>query len=120
MRKGFIFWVLLLMAYSCNNKPKDILPVSKMKAVLWDYVQADVYSTDYLAKDTSKNVTLENAGLQKTIFNFHHVTKEQFYKSYAYYLQHGDILQEMLDSMIAQKNRGREKNLHKLKKFIHE
>ncbi|MEO5942062.1 MAG: DUF4296 domain-containing protein [Ferruginibacter sp.] len=116
MRKLINLFIVLLIACSCNNKPKDILPVSKMKAVLWDYILADVFTTDYISKDSSKNTVLENAGLQKTVFNFHHVTKEQFYKSYRYYLNHGDEMQRMLDSLVAQKNRNREKNINKLKR----
>ena len=116
MRKFIIFYILIAVTYSCNHKPKDILPASKMKAVLWDYIQADAFTTDYISKDSSKNLALENASLQKTIFSFHHVTKEEFYKSYKYYLNHGDEMQAMLDSLVAQKNRNREKNIKKLKR----
>jgi hypothetical protein len=118
MRKFINLFILLLIACSCNNRPKDILPPSKMKAVLWDYIQADTFTTDYISKDSSKNPALENAGLQKTIFNFHHVTKEEFYKSYNYYLKHGNEMQVMLDSIVVQKNRDRQKNMKKLKTAV--
>jgi hypothetical protein len=107
--KNLIGYLILIFLASCsqNKIPKDILPKEKMQAVLWDYMRADAFTTDYISKDSTKNLLLENVKLQKEIFNYHHTTKEQFYKSYDYYVNHSDVLTEMLDSIIAQKNRHR-------------
>ncbi len=87
------------------------MPPDKMQAVLWDYMRADAFTTDFIAKDSAKNLPLENIKLQKELFKLHHITKENFYNSYNYYLKHSDEMKILLDSMIARKNRDKIKNI---------
>ena len=94
--------------FSCGSKnelPKGIIEPKKMERVLWDYLRADVYATDYLRRDSILNDTIENAKLQQRVFDFYNVSKESFYKSYEYYLRHSDIMKDMLDSMTMKQNR---------------
>ncbi|MEO6405751.1 MAG: DUF4296 domain-containing protein [Ferruginibacter sp.] len=96
------FAVLVLLC-SCQDDslPKEILPPKKMQEVFWDYLRADVYTTDFIAVDSTKNAVAENLRLQNIVFKTHKVTKEQFYKSYNYYLDHPAKMNSILDSMMA-------------------
>ena len=95
--------LLSLLFFSCseNKMPKGILPSGKMNDVLWDYFNADAFTTDFISKDSTKNLAMENIKLQKEIFKNHHITREEFYTSYDYYIKHDDKMKVLLDSMIA-------------------
>lgn len=89
---------------SCKGRddlPKGIMPPEKMQRVFWDYLRADIYTQDFIAKDSTKNMILENLRLQDKVFALHKITKEQFYNSYTYYSNHKELMTKMLDSMIA-------------------
>ncbi len=100
----FIFCCTLFAACS-PNRPDDVLAPEKMQQVLWDYIRADVYASEFIAKDSSKNTVAENAKLQLAVFNKHKISKEQFYKSYEYYASHNKEMRTMLDSITARQQR---------------
>ena len=87
---------------SCKNDgiPADVLAPDKMQEVYWDYLRADIYAREFISKDYSKNDTLENIKLQQQVFLLHRVSREQFYRSYDYYLSHRELLQAILDTML--------------------
>lgn len=101
------FFFLLMMLASCSGDsfPKDIITPKKMQDVFWDYLRADVYTTDFIVTDSTKNAVTENIRLQKIVFAKHKVTREQFYKSYHYYIEHPELMTQLLDSMMAVQNR---------------
>lgn len=114
MIKGLFFLLIItIVTTSCNKRSSDILPPAKMQAVLWDYLRADAFTTDFIAKDSALNPLLENVKLQKELFAYHHITKEIFYKSYRYYISHSKEMGPILDSLIAQKNRSRQRFIPK-------
>ena len=97
----FLLFCLLIAFVACKSRtvPRGILERDKMQAVLWDVIRADVFTRDYLSKDSSKNLLLENAGLQAGIFNQHHITRKEFYDSYDYYLHNSEQFRVILDSL---------------------
>jgi hypothetical protein len=100
-----IFFSIFFLLLSCNNKlPKGILEEKKMEKVLWDILKVDTYSKNYLAKDSTKNVAIENAKMQQQIFDLHKITKDQFYKSYTYYLANSNLIKPLLDSIANKAN----------------
>ncbi len=101
----FLFLLMMLASCSGDSFPKEIIPPKKMQDVFWDYLRADVYTTDYIATDSTKNAVAENLRLQNIVFANHKVSKEQFYKSYNYYLDHPELMTRLLDSMMAIQNR---------------
>lgn len=107
----FIFSFVLL--YSCGDKQKDrkgeILSTGKMQVVLWDMLQADAFTQNFIKRDSSKNVLVENAALQKKIFELHKINREDFYTSYDYYTMHPDIMKIILDSIAVKAERDRGK-----------
>jgi len=76
-----------------------------MQAVLWDVIQADAFTTDFIKKDSFKNAAAENLKLQQQIFAIHKVTKADFYKSYDYYKTNTAEFRKIIDSMIVQTER---------------
>ncbi len=106
-------FLCLLAFLSCkHNKKNEILPAEIMQQVLWDYIKADAYVTNYVTKDSSQNPQLINANLQQQIFKKYHITKEQFEKSYAYYVAHGNELVKITDTIFAKNQR------EQLSKFV--
>ena len=120
MRSCFIWCGLLLFLISCGDKqvPEGkILSSDKMQSVMWDILQAEAYTDLYLKKDSSKNIYLQNAGLQKKIFLLHKISKEDFYKSYDYYSNHSTDMRILLDSISVKAERNRSKMMEQ--KYAH-
>jgi hypothetical protein len=99
-------WVMVLvcsvMLFSCGNKdglPKGVLPINKLKVVMLDVFQAEVFTEQYLKKDSTKNLALENAKLQAQIFKRHNITKETYYKSYMYYSKSAETMKVLMDTI---------------------
>ena len=100
---------LLLFSCSSDTLPADIIPPEKMELLLWDQFRADAYTKEFLTKDSAKDVAKENRELQEKIFRKYKTDKTTFYKSYRYYLEHGDIMKTLMDSVMAKQSRAREK-----------
>lgn len=106
--KYLIFITGLFFILGCNNKtstPSGILGREKMQLVMWDMIRAEVYTEQFMKKDSSKNIPMENLQLQNAIFSIHQVTRSQYYKSYDYYISHTDLIRVVLDSMSAKADR---------------
>lgn len=100
----------LVLINSCNSKsklPADVLKPDKMRAVLWDVIKADVFTAEFVKKDSSKNAAAENLKLQQQIFAIHKISKADFYRSYDYYKAHTEIFKQVMDSMVANAERDR-------------
>ena len=101
---GFFFII------GCNDKtgtPSGVLGKEKMQSVMWDIIRAEVFTEQFLKKDSSKNIAMENLKLQNEIFSMHKVTRSQYYKSYDYYISHTDLIRLVLDSMSTKADRER-------------
>jgi len=97
----------------CGDKksvPSGILKREEMQVVLFDMIQAEQYAT-YFAKDSTRlNLKLENLRLYDQVFQLHHVSREEFTRSYKYYMTRPDLTQTLLDSVIAMGIRIREES----------
>jgi len=115
--KKIVVTIILFSLFGCTNKAgKDsgvVLSKEKMQAVLWDYISADVYTDQFVKKDSSKNAFFENAQLQNKIFAIHKVTRADFYKSFEYYNSNNALMLTKLDSMTAKAERERSKVMEK-------
>ena len=110
--KTLIAFIGLLCMMSCINKNGDkarILSKEKMQDVMWDIIRADVLADQFIKKDSLKNAPLENGKLQNKIFALHKVTRDDYYKSYDYYISQTDQMRVILDSMTAKAERERSK-----------
>ena len=114
MRYVIVFSLVFLIACKQNKLPKDVIPQTKMEAVFWDYVQADIFAKDFVSLDSSKNAVKENAILQEAVFKKHGVSREVFNNSYKYYATHEKLMTALLDSISAKQQRSpREKKFLK-------
>lgn len=106
--KNYVLIFSLCFVVSCtgkNERPENILKPEKMQDVFWDYIRADVYASEFIKKDSTKNPDLENARLQEKIFKQHNITREDFDKSYTWYSNHKELMTTLMDSMLARKQR---------------
>lgn len=103
MRSGLLIFYFFFLVTGCKNKekiPDDILPPSKMQAVLWDMMRADQFFADYrVNKDTALNAEAESIKLYRQIFSIHNISKEQFQESFSFYQSHPAFLKGIMDSM---------------------
>lgn len=101
--------LIFLCLVSCSDKdkvPSGIIPREKMGKILWDMIQADQYSTIYLAKDSTRiNPKMETLKLYQQVFQLHQVSRDEFRKSFQYYLGRPDMTKTLFDSLLAQGNR---------------
>lgn len=98
--------MLLLMVFcsACRQElPAGVLPPEKMEKVLYDYLSADVYVYEYLSRDSSVSEEAESARLQQQVFEKHKISREDFYRSYRYYIQHPEQMRAVIDSLVTKK-----------------
>lgn len=103
--------VIFFSVLSCTQQykvPSGIMPMDQMESVLWDMIQADRYATSVLSRDSSKNLKEETLVLYEEVFSIHKVSRQQFIKSFKFYLERPDISQVMLDSLATKANRRRD------------
>jgi hypothetical protein len=108
MKNFFLTGVALMLLFNaCSKKkvPGGILEPEKMQEVYWDFIRADVFANEIIIKDSGKNIQLENAKMQQQLFKNHGVTKEGFYKSYEYYLNHPVLMKQMIDTMLVRQEK---------------
>ncbi len=103
MRTPVVALLFLGITAGCNHPdrvPRGILSKDSMQSIMWDIIQADQYATQYLARDSVKsNIKPQTIRLYQQIFDLHGITREEFEKSYQFYLGHPDIARTMLDSL---------------------
>jgi len=78
--------------------PKDILPKEKMQAVLWSLINAGEFLNGYVLKDPVDTIAASSK-VYGQVFQIHHITKEEFDKSFSYYRQHYELMKAILDSL---------------------
>lgn len=108
MRKIISILLIGVCIASCKDKnalPANLLSKQQMGDVLWDITRAEVFTNNYIKKDSGKNLVVEDAKLQQQIFDIHHVTKDQFYTSYDYYRKNPELISAILDSISVNNSR---------------
>jgi len=104
---NLLFLGIVVFFFSCSKSkiPNDVMKPEKMQAVFWDYIRADVFTNEFIKKDSTKNPDVENARLQQQVFAKHKVSKETFYRSYEYYLKHQGIMKNLIDTMMVRQQK---------------
>lgn len=98
-------WLIIVFLFAaCSNKP-EILSPEKMQPVLWDFIRADVYTREFIAKDSSQNAKYEHALMLRKIFAKHKTTRDEFFRSYDYYLKNPSELTPIFDSLISKQSK---------------
>jgi hypothetical protein len=107
----FSVCTLCMVLVACSDKdkiPGNVIPRDRMEKILWDMIQAERFSTSFLVKDSGKNVKEGTFILYEQVFRLHKITKDEFVKSYKFYLSRPDIARVMFDSLASHANRARE------------
>jgi hypothetical protein len=102
MKKSFLVIFTIIFFIACSNKnkvPKGILPKDKMEAIIWDMTRTGEFLTNYVFKDSTINKTAKSLEWFDKVYSFHHVTKDEFEKSYEYYKKHPALLKQIVDSL---------------------
>jgi hypothetical protein len=102
MKKLSLIFVLIIL-FSCknNNVAENILSPQKMEIVLWEQMKADAFTKEFISKNSNIQLTTENFKLQQKIFDKFGIDKNDFYKTYKYYLNDVNLMSNLLDSIIA-------------------
>ncbi len=109
--KGIVFLSVIGLLLGCtqsNDIPADIIPKSKMETILWQLMQTDEFVTSTLIQDSIKGTDQQRIKLYQQVFTLNKVNKEEFNKSYKYYIGHPEISKVMFDSLATRANRSRE------------
>ena len=106
--KGLLLVVFVCSMVACSESkktPKNVLKPEKFQKVLTDVMLADALSTERSFKDTSLKIRDANAAYFLKVFEIHGVTKNEFMRSYNFYLSRPDLLRVISDSVSAVLNR---------------
>ncbi|MBL7699756.1 MAG: DUF4296 domain-containing protein [Chitinophagaceae bacterium] len=107
-------WLIVLMFAACTNRtkvPEGIIEQKRMEKIMWDMLQADRYVSSFILNqpNDSPDVKNEKAALfYEKVFSLNKISKEEFLKSYKFYLGRPDITKTMFDSISARADRQRD------------
>lgn len=106
--------LILCFLIACRDKsktPSDVLPKEKMEKVLWDMMLADRFASQFLSRDTAnKNITEETFKVYAQVFSIHNISREEFVKSYKFYMTRPDLSKVIMDTILQRSNRLKEEN----------
>jgi hypothetical protein len=106
--KGLLRAVLVFSLVACSESrktPENVLKPEKFQKVLTDVLLADALSIERSYKDTSIKIQDVNAEYFLKVFEIHGTTKNEFMRSYNFYLSRPDLLRVISDSVSAVLNR---------------
>jgi Domain of unknown function (DUF4296) len=107
-----IFFLFLFLMIGCINKdktPPGIIARDSMPRILWDVIVADQFSKQFILKDSAKiNTRLETMKLYQQVFQLHHITRDEFQKSYQFYIARPDLMKIIFDSLSVYSNKQRQ------------
>lgn len=82
-----------------DSSTKEILDVNEMKVIMWDMMKADELYTMQQVKDSSLRLQKKNLDYYQIVFSNHKISRETFYKAYAYYEAHPLKMKELIDTL---------------------
>ena len=107
----FILFLFLLSFTNCVNNdkiPPGTIARDSMPKILWDVIVADQFSKQFILKDSAKiNARLETMKVYQQVFQFHHITRDEFEKSYQFYVSRPDLMKIIYDSLSVYSNKQR-------------
>lgn len=120
---GLLLVLLSGLATGCSYHkkiPPGIISKEKMEKILWDMVQADRFTSGYILtkKDSFEKKKEEAALFYERVFHLHGITREEFVKSYKYYLGRPDITKTLFDSIAVQAERRRDAALQRVQDSV--
>src|ERR1043166_7448961 len=90
MKKAIACLLILIALFDCTPSdkriPPDILPVDKMKLIVWDMTQAGEYALYQREKDTA--LKSSNTIYFNEVLKVYAIDKANFFKSFDFYQSH--------------------------------
>lgn len=83
-----------------------MISINQMKPIVWDMIRAGVLTQNQFKLDTVTR-RKETKATYEQVFKIYGVTKDEFYASYQYYMEHPDKHKTLMDSVVAYANRKR-------------
>src|SRR5438045_8921909 len=103
MNRCSIFLGIVCFFVACTTEDKkiskDVLPVDKMKVIVWDMTQAGTYAADL--KDIDTSIKTINTAYLAEVLKLHNISKTDFFKSFNFYQLHPVLNKELFDSVNA-------------------
>ncbi|MFT4153041.1 DUF4296 domain-containing protein [Parafilimonas sp.] len=110
MKQCFVCVLFIVYLAACGTEDKKIsdkiMPVDKMKVIVWELMQAGSYATIKKEKDTSSATQLNTAYMAQ-VLQMHKINKDDFFKSFDYYQTHPALNKILFDSINAYSQRRR-------------
>ena len=98
MRYLFL-WMIFLMAACRGASSNGVLSEPEMQMVVWDLLRANGLAQAEVLKNGKVESLLSDAEKYQQVFSSHAISREDFLKSYTYYLARPDRLKVILDSV---------------------
>ncbi len=99
-RRNALLIAILIAFASCGRQvPEEYIQPEKMKRVLWDITRADELASMTANADSTKTIKQLTTEYYSQIFTIHNITREQFYKSYSFYLENPYLHKDLIDSV---------------------
>lgn len=106
--KGIVFLLLVFLWAGCSQAdviPGDIIPKNKMETILWQLMQTDEFVNYTVVRDTTLSLDKQRIKLYNQVLMLNKVSREEFKKSYQFYMAHPAISKVMFDSLSVKGNR---------------
>lgn len=106
-------WLIILVVAGCSESkkvPPEIIQQPRMEKILWDMMQADRFVASFImpVKDEDSAIKKEKAAvLYEQVFRLNNISRDEFLKSYKFYLGRPDLTKTMFDSIAARADRQR-------------
>ncbi len=94
---AFIF--TLFGCQSKNNTPGGTISEKEMRLIIADLMKADQFLANYAFKDTVSDKIQERYKLYQQVLDIHHVSKDNFWKSFSYYKKNPGQFGELMESI---------------------
>lgn len=108
-----VTFVLVCTLFACNaaKNEKDIIPMDKLKVVVWQLMQADEYYNREVLLDSTWKLEKKNVQFYQQIFDYHKIDRVQFYKQMSYLEMHPVDFKVLMDSVEALSKREKNESL---------
>ena len=118
----FVLFLFLLSFTSCVNNdkiPPGIVVRDSMPRILWDIAVADQFSKQFIIKDSAKiDARQETMKVYQQVFQVHHITRDEFEKSYQFYVSRPDLMKIIYDTLFTYANKQRTESYKPIKPKI--
>lgn len=99
-------WLIILAIAGCTDHskvPTDIIRRDKMEKIMWDMLQADRFVNSFIleGKDSLPEKKKEADIFYDRVFQINGISRNEFIKSYKFYLGRPDLAKIMFDSISA-------------------